>query len=71
MHKATGFYMFIYMTKWVLLFVYFRAWPKRVEVAKENPEERAKLIETCSLSEPDKEVIRREVRCKKYTGTPK
>jgi len=49
----------------VLSFVYFRAWPKRVEVAKENQEERAKLIEACSLSEPDKEVIRHEVRCKK------
>ena len=51
----------------MLSFVYFRALPKRVEIAKENREERAKLTEASSLSEPDKEVIRREMRCKKYT----
>ncbi|CAH3189642.1 unnamed protein product [Porites lobata] len=38
--------------------------PLLVEVAKENQKERAKLIEACSLSQPDKEIIRREVRCK-------
>ncbi|CAH3024189.1 unnamed protein product [Porites evermanni] len=33
----------------LLLYVYLRAWHKKVEVAKENQEERAKLIEACSL----------------------
>ncbi|XP_015761188.1 PREDICTED: uncharacterized protein LOC107340345 isoform X2 [Acropora digitifera] len=37
-----------------------RNWSKRIKVAKENPEERTKVIEACSPSETDKNVIRHE-----------
>ena len=43
----------------------FRNWSKRIKVAKENPEEKTKVIEACSPSETDKNVIRHEVRYKK------
>ena len=43
----------------------FRNWSKHVKVAKENPEQRRKLIEACSPSETAKNVIHHEVRCKK------
>ena len=40
----------------------FRNWSKRIKVAKDNPEERTKVIEACSPSETDKNIIRHEVR---------
>ena len=43
-----------------------RSWPKRVEGAKENQVERAKLIEVCSDLDANKEIICREVRLKRY-----
>lgn len=43
----------------------FRNWCNRLKVAKENPEERTKVIDACSPSETDKNVIRYEVRYKK------
>ena len=42
-----------------------RDWSKHINVAKENPEERTKVIEPCSPSETDKNVIRHEMRYKK------
>jgi len=42
----------------------FRTWSKRVKVAKENPEERTKLIKACPPSETDRNIIRHEVRYK-------
>ena len=42
----------------------FRNWSRRFKVAKENPEQRTKVIEACS-SETDKNVIRHEVRYNK------
>ena len=50
-----------------LCVIIFRNWSKRIKVAKENSEERIKLIEACSPSETDKNVIRHEVRYKKNT----
>ena len=41
-----------------------RNWSKRIKVAKENPEERTKVVEACSPSETDKNIIRHEVRYK-------
>lgn len=46
----------------------FRNWSNHVKVAKENPEERTKVIDACSPSETDKNVIRYEVRYKKHGG---
>ena len=43
----------------------FRNWSSRFKVAKENPEQRTKVIEACSPSETDKNVIRHEVRYNK------
>ena len=43
----------------------FRNCSKRIKDAKENPEERTKVIEACSPSETDKNVIPHEVRYKK------
>jgi len=52
----------------LLCILIFRNWSKREKVAKENPEERTKVIEACSPSETDKNVIRHEVRYKKHRG---
>ncbi|KAK2558946.1 hypothetical protein P5673_018571 [Acropora cervicornis] len=38
----------------------FLNWSRRFKVAKENPEQRTKVIEACSPSETDKNVIRHE-----------
>lgn len=48
-----------------MCFYFFRNWSKRVKVAKDNPEERTKVIDACSPSETDKNVIRYEVRYRK------
>ena len=45
----------------------FRNWSKHVKVAEENPEQRRKIIEACSSSETDENVIHHEVRYKKKT----
>lgn len=42
-----------------------RNWSKHVKVAEENPEQRRKIIEACSPSETDENVIHHEVRYKK------
>ncbi|XP_044169886.1 uncharacterized protein LOC114973333 isoform X1 [Acropora millepora] len=39
-----------------------RNWSKHVKVAEENPEQRRKIIEACSPSETDENVIHHEVR---------
>ena len=38
-----------------------RAWFNCVNIAKDNPVERKSLLETCSVSEADMDIIRREV----------
>ena len=44
-----------------MVFSYFSAWDRCVDLARTSEEERKRLWDLCSASEVDKEVIRREV----------
>ena len=44
-----------------MVFSYFSAWDRCVDLARTSEEERARLWDLCTASEVDKEVIRREV----------
>jgi len=44
-----------------------RAWFNCVNIAKDNPVERKTLLEAFSVSEADKDIIRREVKLFKST----
>ena len=55
--------MLVLISDYVFLFLGIGS--KHVKVAKENPEQRRKIIEACSPSETDKNVIHHEVRYKK------
>ena len=42
---------------------YFSVWSKSpIETAKQDEEERIKLLDVCTVSQANKEVIRREVK---------
>ena len=47
------------------VFLFLGIGPAVLKFAKENPEQRTKVIEACSPSETDKNVIRHEVRYNK------
>ena len=44
-----------------MVFSYYSAWDRCVDLARTSEEERARLWDLCCASEVDKEVIRREV----------
>lgn len=46
----------------VSIYICFSSWSERSELRKESEEDKVKLLDMCSVSEANKELIRHEVR---------
>ena len=44
------------------IYICFSSWSKRSELGKESEEDKVKLLDMCSVTEANKELIRHEVR---------